>query len=94
MGETMRFLLVGFIIAMTARIAYAEDGAVGQQAVRGPIALEFVNEDQIACVVNQKSGSLSLIDLQSRSVISEETIGGTPQDLAVCLKQETVLVVD
>ncbi len=90
----MRFVLVCFIIAIAGQIGHADDTVDEGRNLRGPIAIEFLGENQIACTANQKSGSLSLIDVENRRVIFEETIGGTLEDLAFCVAQRMVLVVD
>ncbi len=66
----------------------------GSPQVRCPVASAMCDDGQLLCVVNRRSGSVSLIDADKRQVISEYLIGVQLSDVAVLPDGQTLLITD
>jgi cytochrome c peroxidase len=62
--------------------------------LRHPIAAAFLNDGTNLCVANQRSGTVSLVDVHRGRLQEELVIGGHPTDLAVLPDGKRVLVVE
>ena len=62
--------------------------------LRHPVALEVVDEGRQLLVCNQRSGSLSLIDLTIGAVVAERDVADQLSDMAYAAQQELVVVLD
>jgi DNA-binding beta-propeller fold protein YncE len=62
--------------------------------LRRPVAAAFLDEGRTLCVANQRSGTLSLVDVRQGRVLEEIPIGKHLSDLAVLPDRKHVLVVD
>lgn len=72
----------------SARSAAAASALAG---FRGPIDVALTSDGRMLLVVNQLSHSLSLVDVRSREVIDEKSIGQRPTSLAL-IDQQSALV--
>jgi DNA-binding beta-propeller fold protein YncE len=62
--------------------------------LRRPVAAAFVDDGPTLCVVNQRSGSVTLVDVEKGRVREEKTFGKHLNDLAVLPDRKHVLIVD
>ncbi|HTU18196.1 MAG TPA: cytochrome c peroxidase [Gemmataceae bacterium] len=62
--------------------------------LRRPVAAAFVDDSRTLCVVNQRSGSVVLVDVEKGVVREEKTFGKHLNDLAVLPDRKHVLTVD
>ena len=62
--------------------------------LRGPIAVEFIGAGPLACIANQKSGSLMLVDIDQHQVVCEIPAGQAPADLIVHPRLPYVFLAD
>jgi DNA-binding beta-propeller fold protein YncE len=62
--------------------------------LRRPIAAAYLHDGTTLCVANQRSGTVSLVDVPRGRVVNETAIGKHLNDLAVLPDGKTVLVVD
>jgi cytochrome c peroxidase len=62
--------------------------------LRRPVAAAFLDEGRTLCVANQRSGTLSLVELGQGRVLEEVRAGKHLNDLAVLPDRKHVLVVD
>ncbi len=76
-------LLVSLALLMTGRADDAKNGEATPAAAqwRRPVALIVVEEGRKAIVANQRSGSLSVLDLKTLQVVSESPVSGRLADL-------------
>lgn len=83
-------------IGLWALLSMAMVAASVQAApqLRGPIAVEFLREGHLACIANQKSGSLMLVDIDQHQVVCEIPAGQAPADLLVHPRLPYVFLVD
>ena len=59
----------------------AADQLMEVQALRRPVAIEHVSDFNQLVVLNQRSASLSFLDLTTQQVVNEVAIGGKPTDM-------------
>lgn len=86
-------LLVAILILVTnAIVTRASDSLHEQPALRRPVALVGI-DDQL-CIANRRSGTVSIVDPHSRSVLSETAIGKTLADIAAIPGTHNLVVVD
>jgi hypothetical protein len=62
--------------------------------LRRPVAAGLLDEGRLLALANQRSGSLSLIDLKTNRVVCEEHVGGQLSGLAVLPDGKRILVTD
>ncbi len=62
--------------------------------IRRPVSAVLCDQGRLLCVVNRRSGSVSLIDADERQVIGESVIGEHLSDVAVLPDGRTVLITD
>lgn len=62
--------------------------------LRRPVAAAFLRDGQTLCVANQRSGTLSLVDVPQGQLLGETAIGKHLNDLAVLPDGKQVLTVD
>ena len=62
--------------------------------VRRPVAGALCDDGRLLCVVNQWSGSVSLIDPEARTVTAEVRIGNRLSDVAALPDGKTLLIAD
>src|SRR5262249_608754 len=62
--------------------------------LRRPVAAAYLDDGTTLCVANQRSGTLSLIDLPHASVREESTVGKHLTGLAVLPDRKHVLITD
>lgn len=62
--------------------------------LRRPVSLAVVDGGRTLLVANQRSGTISVVDLESERVVGEKEIGGQPADLVVDSREKTLYVVD
>jgi len=62
--------------------------------LRHPVAAAFLDEHGTLCVANQRSGTVSLVDVPRRQIRAEMTVGKHLTDLAVLPDRTHILVVD
>ena len=95
-------IVPGLISALVAGMLVLPAGALsgdetpsmaGVAQKRRPVAAAIIRVDRQLCVANRKSGSLTVVDLDERQVISEQRIGTRLSDLAM-LDAHTLLVTD
>jgi cytochrome c peroxidase len=65
-----------------------------QARLRRPVAAAFLDNGRMLCIANQRSGTLSLLDLRPGSVVEEVAVGERPAGLAVLPDRRHMLVVD
>ncbi len=63
------------------RSLQAADQLMEVQALRRPVAIEHVSDFNQLVVLNQRSASLSFLDLTTQQVVNEVAIGGKPTDM-------------
>lgn len=83
-------LLIGLqLFSLTLR---ADERSTVQ--IRRPVALTVVNEGRQLVTANQRSGSVSLIDLQTQKVVSETPVGKQLSDIATVGDPQRLLATD
>lgn len=88
-----KILLISMsILVANAFATQASDSLHEQPSLRRPVALVGI-DDQL-CVANRRSGTISIVDPHSRSVISETAIGKTLADIAAMPATHNLVVVD
>lgn len=87
-----RLRILSVLLAMTASIVHANESEMKRQ--RHPVALALLAEGKQLVTVNERSGSLSLLDVTNRKVLQETTVGKSLADLAVAPSRPMLLVVD
>src|SRR5947207_2869934 len=65
-----------------------------QAQLRRPIGAVFLDDGQTLCVANQRSGSVSLVDLTAGRIQAEFAVGQHLTGVAVLPDRRHVLVVD
>src|SRR5262245_44089435 len=95
-----RFAALGVVGACLAGLvpwlALAGPGSLGEPTarLRRPVAAALLADGQTLCVANQRSGTISLVDLPKGRSRDEIAVGRHPTDLAVTPDRGQVLVVD
>ncbi len=69
-------------------------GMHGTPHLRRPVAAALCDGGRLLCVANQRSGSVSLIDMEARRVTAEVKIGGGLSDVAALPDGKTLLIAD
>ena len=64
------------------------------EGLRRPIAAAFLRDGRTLCVANQRSGTISIVDVPRRKVVGETTIGKRLNDLVLLPDGQTILAVD
>ena len=82
-------LLASLALLMTGRADDTKNGEVKPTAPRWrrPVAVVVVDDGRHAIVANQRSGSLSLLDLDAMRVVSESPVSGSLSDVVVLPRQ-------
>ncbi len=62
--------------------------------LRRPVAAAFLDDGRTLCVANQRSGTVSLVDVRQGHAVGEVAVGKHLTDLAVLPDRKHVLVVD
>lgn len=62
--------------------------------LRHPVAAAFLDDGRTLCVANQRSGTISLVDVQRERIRDEVAVGEHLADLAILPDRKHVLVVD
>ena len=75
---------------MICRIAFAEELP---RLLRRPVDAVWIVPGQVLLTANSRSGSLSVVDLDAKSVIHEAVIGGQPVGL-LWLGENRLAVID
>jgi YVTN family beta-propeller protein len=92
-----------FVLALLAALGSVPPGLRAQgelpdlhemALVRRPVAAALCDDGRLLCVVNQQSGSLSVVDAETRRVTIEAPFGEKLSDIAVLPDGKTVLVTD
>jgi YVTN family beta-propeller protein len=68
--------------------------AAREPRLRRPIAAGFIDDGAVLCVANQRSGSVSLVDVAAGRVLAEIPVGERLADLALLPDRKHVLAVD
>jgi hypothetical protein len=86
------------LAASASWVAVAGPGTAGLPAaavqLRRPVAAAFLDGGETLCVVNRRSGSVSLVDMRRGQVRDEVAVGRRLAGLAVLSDHKHVLVVD
>jgi YVTN family beta-propeller protein len=86
-------LTVGICCAFVAAQRSRPD-AQSAARLRRPVAATFLDDGRTLCVANQRSGTVSLVDVRQSCVREEVTVGKHLADLAVLPDRKHILVVD
>lgn len=68
--------------------------ACAESSLQGPVAVEFLGNGDLACVATQKNGTLQLVDLSNRHVISKVPAGDSLSHLVVARDDNLIFVAD
>jgi DNA-binding beta-propeller fold protein YncE len=95
----MRTKLAAAMLAAAGCVAvFAVWGAVAEQGspapLRRPVAAAFLADGRTLCVANQRSGSVTLVDVSRSRLLGEWAVGRHLTDLAVLPDRKHILVVD
>ena len=62
--------------------------------LRRPVAAAIVGEGRLLCVANQRSGTLSIVDLEQKEVTAEYKVGDRMSDVVAWDEQDCLLLTD
>src|SRR5215213_1871921 len=85
------------VTCLAALLPWATQGAappagVSSACLRRPVGAAFLRDGKMLCVANQRSGTVSLVDLPGRRVVAEVPVGGRLTALAALADRSHVLV--
>ncbi len=90
-------MAAGFAV-FTCCLVAADPGSqpplLREASLRRPSAAAFLDDDRTLCVANQRSGTVSLVDVRQGQVRAEVTAGGHLTDLAATPDRKHILVLD
>ena len=88
------FSQVVLFVGLFAACSVVADDIQEQQMTRKPLGVVVDNDQRVALVANKTSGSISVVGLVGRTVISESKIGTQLSCISKGIEQETYLCTD
>jgi DNA-binding beta-propeller fold protein YncE len=87
-------ILAAWLTASACWVAVADPGSAPPARLRRPVDAVFLRDGQTLCVANQRSGTLSLVDLSGPRLRGEVDVGQRLTGLAVLPDHKHVLAAD
>ena len=78
----MHWFRTAIALILVASICIQSDAVDLKRQSRRPVAIVLSGNGQLVFTANQSSGSISVIDTSTRSVVEETNVGGRLSDLA------------
>src|SRR5262245_25220310 len=85
---------VAFSLCLCGSLSAAEVPLKDQPHLRRPIAAAWLEESKLLAVANQRSGSISIVDIEKRKVLAEMAVGERLADVAALAAGGWLLAAD
>jgi hypothetical protein len=89
-----RFLLFALFEFAGDALGATEVPLKDQPHLRRPVAAAWLTEHKLLAVANQRSGSISIVDLEKHKVLAEVAVGERLRDVATLSADGWLLAVD
>ncbi|MEZ6051439.1 MAG: cytochrome c peroxidase [Planctomycetaceae bacterium] len=94
-GRAAESILILSLIFLAQALAWADVTSLHEASlIRRPIAAALCNGGQLLCVANQRSGTLSIVDLKQAQLTAEYKLGKSLSDVVSWGEDERLLVLD